>query len=98
MRSQLRHSTQPSFFISEENFEEKDSWGRTKPTVSPWYVAGLTDGEGCFYVLVRESPLYRAGAVVQLHFHIKLQERQESSVQRVRELKARMNQRTVGLA
>jgi len=49
--------------------------GRTKPqSVSPDYVVGLTDGEGCFYVQVRNSRLYRSGASVQLHFHIKMQE------------------------
>lgn len=49
--------------------------GRTKPTVSNEYVVGLTDGEGCFYVNTRKSSAYRAGACVQMHFHLKMQER-----------------------
>ena len=48
--------------------------GRTKPqSASADYVVGLTDGEGCFYVLVKNSLHYRAGAAVNLHFHIKMQ-------------------------
>ena len=57
--------------------------GRTKPIVSPEYVVGLTDGEGCFYVNVRQSLAYRAGAVVQLHFHIKLNQRDKEVLQKV---------------
>ncbi len=40
MRSQLRHSN-----------PELNLGRRTKPTVSADYIVGLTDGEGCFYVL-----------------------------------------------
>ena len=47
--------------------------GRTKPlSVSADYVVGLTDGEGCFYVNLRKSSHYRAGMMVQLHFHLKM--------------------------
>lgn len=49
--------------------------GRTKPqSVSADYIVGLTDGEGCFYVLINKSPLYRTGNGIHLHFHIKMQE------------------------
>jgi len=58
--------------------------GRTKPTVSGEYVAGLTDGEGCFFVNLWPSPAYRAGTQVQMHFHIKMQERDRSLLKRVR--------------
>ena len=46
----------------------------TKP-ISKEYIVGLTDGEGCFYVQLTKSNAYKAGYLVQLHFHIKLQER-----------------------
>lgn len=49
--------------------------GRTKPlSVSADYVVGLTDGEGCFYVNLRKCSRYKSGSVVQLHFHLKMQE------------------------
>jgi hypothetical protein len=58
--------------------------GRTKPTVSNDYVVGLTDGEGCFYVNIWKSSAYRAGAGVQLHFHLKMQERDRELLEMVR--------------
>lgn len=58
--------------------------GRTKPTVSNDYVVGLTDGEGCFYVNIRTSSAYRAGATVQMHFHLKMQERDKELLEMVR--------------
>jgi hypothetical protein len=59
--------------------------GRMKPqSVSPDYVVGLTDGEGCFYVLIVKSSLYRAGAKAQLHFHIKMQEADRSVLEKVK--------------
>jgi len=63
IRSQLRHST-PTII-----------GGRTKPVLAAEYVVGLTDGEGCFYVNIKKSSAYRAGAGIQLQFHIKLNER-----------------------
>jgi hypothetical protein len=49
--------------------------GRTKPqSVSTDYIVGLTDGEGCFYVLLNKSPKYCTGYGVHLHFHIKMQQ------------------------
>ena len=60
--------------------------GRTKPlSVSNDYVVGLTDGEGCFYVNLRKSPAYQAGMVVQLHFHLKMQESDRGVLQLVKE-------------
>jgi hypothetical protein len=52
--------------------------GRTKSIynkISSDYIVGLTGGEGCFYVQLTKSKAYKAGYLVQLHFHIKLQER-----------------------
>lgn len=57
--------------------------GRTKPTVSGDYIAGLTDGEGCFFVNVWETKTYRAGAQIQMHFHIKMQERDRPLLEKV---------------
>ena len=42
--------------------------------ISPDYIVGLTDGEGCFYVLIK-SPLNKwGGGQVVLNFFIKVQE------------------------
>jgi len=58
--------------------------GRTKPIVSNDYVVGLTDGEGCFYVNIWKSDSYRAGYAIQLHFHIKMQEKDKSLLDKVK--------------
>ena len=58
--------------------------GRTLPTVSNDYVVGLTDGEGCFYVNMGASSRYRAGQRVQLHFHLKMQERDRDLLEKVK--------------
>ena len=41
--------------------------------ISADYVVGLTDGEGCFYVLIKPYRNKRGGGLVQLNFHLKLQ-------------------------
>ena len=48
------------------------------------WIVGFTDGEGCFYVLLNESPLYRTGFGVHLHFHIKMQEADREVLIKVR--------------
>lgn len=58
--------------------------GRTKPIVGNDYVVGLTDGEGCFYVNIWNSSAYRAGAGVQLHFHLKMQARDRTLLEKVK--------------
>ena len=58
--------------------------GRTKPIVSKEYIVGLTDGEGCFYVNIWKSSSYRAGFGVQMHFHIKMQEKDRNLLEKVR--------------
>ena len=58
--------------------------GRTKPIVSKDYIVGLTDGEGCFYVNTWESPLYKAGYGVQLHFHLKMQEKDKPLLEKIK--------------
>src|SRR3990167_3921558 len=57
---------------------------RTKPVVSKEYVVGLTDGEGCFYVNVSKLPTYRAGYRIQMHFHLKMQEKDRELLEKVR--------------
>ncbi len=76
-RSQLRHSTEALKII--------ECSGRAKPMVSPNYVVGLTDGEGCFYVLVRPPYNRKGGAMVQLRFFIKVQEEDKEMLERVRD-------------
>jgi hypothetical protein len=49
--------------------------GRTKPTVKNDYIVGLTDGEGCFHVNLGKYSAYTSGIRVQMHFHLKMQEK-----------------------
>ncbi|MEI6238157.1 MAG: LAGLIDADG family homing endonuclease [bacterium] len=58
--------------------------GRTKPKVSADYIVGLTDGEGCFFVNVWESSSYKAGYCIQMHFHIKMQEKDRPLLEKVK--------------
>src|SRR3989338_632434 len=58
--------------------------GRTKPVVANEYVVGLTDGEGCFYVNINQSPRYRSGFRVQMHFHLKMQEKDKDLLEKVK--------------
>lgn len=58
--------------------------GRTKPIVSEDYVVGLTDGEGCFHVNLWKSPSYKAGYGVQVHFHIKMQEKDRPLLEKIK--------------
>lgn len=72
-RSQLRHST-PTFV-----------GGRAKPLVSPDYIVGLTDGEGCFYVNVKPPYNRNGGGIVQLNFHIKVKVDDKQLLEKVRD-------------
>ena len=58
--------------------------GRTIPRVANEYVVGLTDGEGCFYVNMGNYPAYKSGVRVQMHFHLKMQERDKELLEKVR--------------
>src|SRR3989344_7904737 len=58
--------------------------GRTKPIVANDYVVGLTDGEGCFFVNTWKSPSYKTGYSIQLHFHIKMQEKDRPLLEKVK--------------
>lgn len=76
MRSQLRHST--------HRVIKGSSRGRTKP-VSPDYIVGLTDGEGCFYVLVKPPYNRNGGAIVQLSFLIKVKEEDKVILDKIKD-------------
>lgn len=76
-RSQLRRSTLLEANVSDE--------GRTKPIISADYIVGLTDGEGCFYVLVRQPHNENGGSRAELHFYIKMQEEDRAILESVRE-------------
>lgn len=52
--------------------------------VSADYIVGLTDGEGCFYVNVHNSPHYGGGARIDLNFHIKMNERDRLLLEKVK--------------
>lgn len=57
---------------------------RTKPKVSADYIVGLTDGEGCFYVLIK-SPLNKSGGGrITLNFFIKVQAQDKAMLDKVR--------------
>ena|SRR3990167_7747973 len=58
--------------------------GRTKPILANEYVVGLTDGEGCFHVNMADFPAYRSGVRVQMHFHVKMQEKDRQLLERLR--------------
>jgi hypothetical protein len=58
--------------------------GRTKPKVANEYVVGLTDGEGCLYVNIGKHPAYQTGTRVQLHFHLKMQEKDKELLEKIR--------------
>lgn len=75
--SQLRHSTTKNRF--------GDLVGRAIPVLSADYIVGLVDGEGCFYVNVSDSKRYKAGARIELCFHIKLKARDRELLERVKE-------------
>lgn len=53
--------------------------------VSADYIVGLTDGEGCFYVLIKPPFNKNGGAMVQLCFFIKMQEQDKELLEKVRE-------------
>lgn len=72
LRSQLSHSK-----------PDIKSGRRTKPTVSADYIVGLTDGEGCFYVLIK-SPLNKGGGGrITLNFFIKVQEQDKGMLDKI---------------
>ena len=58
--------------------------GRTKPILANEYIVGLTDGEGCFHVNMGTYPAYRSGTRIQMHFHIKMQEKDRQLLERVK--------------
>src|SRR3989338_2758664 len=58
--------------------------GRTKPIVANEYVVGLTDGEGCFHVNMANFPTYKSGVRVQMHFHIKMQEKDRPLLEKIK--------------
>lgn len=40
--------------------------------ISPWFITGFTDGEGCFFIEIRKSNLYKVGFAVLCGFQISL--------------------------
>src|SRR3989344_464922 len=76
MRSQQRRSTSSSL--------KERSGGRTKPVISPEYIAGLTDGEGCFYVNLRLAKTKKASPTVETHFYIKVRKEDKPMLEAVK--------------
>ena len=38
--------------------------------IYPYWIAGFTEGEGCFYILITKSNAYTTGSKVQLKFKL----------------------------
>ena len=71
---------------SQQSYSNSDAQSerRTKPMVSADYIVGLTDGAGCFYVLIK-SPLNKGGGGrITLNFYIKVQEQDKGMLDKVR--------------
>ena len=73
-RSQLSHSTQ-----------SEKLRGRTKPVVTPEYIVGLTDGEGCFYVHIRPARSATGRPTVEAHFYIKVKAEDRPMLEKVQD-------------
>jgi LAGLIDADG endonuclease len=54
--------------------DRQGTYGRAVP-LDPWYVTGLTDGEGCFCVSFAIRPKLRAGLEIRPSFSLSLNER-----------------------
>ena len=78
-RSQQCHSTRQNFA------QAKRRRGRTKPKISANYIVGLTDGEGCFYALIKPPFNRNGGGIVQLSFFLKLREEDQGVLHDVRD-------------
>ena len=48
------------------------------------YIVGLTDGEGCFYVNIGKYPAYKSGFWIQMHFHLKMQEKDRPLLEKIK--------------
>lgn len=59
---------------------------RDRPKIlSPEYLVGLTDGEGCFYVNIRPPRSKNGSSQVELHFYIKLRADHLELLEKVKE-------------
>ena len=58
--------------------------GRAKPIIANEYIVGLTDGEGCFHVNMGKYPAYKSGIRVQMHFYIKMQEKDRPLLEKIK--------------
>jgi hypothetical protein len=53
--------------------------------ISPQWLAGFIDGEGCFYILTSNSKLYKTGTSVQLQFSITQHSRDKNLMIRLKD-------------
>lgn len=58
--------------------------GRVKPVITANYIVGLVDGEGCFYVLVRNPKGHKWWTRVQMHLYIKMKQEDKKLLEQVR--------------
>lgn len=55
------------------HYQQRDSYGQAS-ALDPWYVTGLTEGEGCFCVSFTRRPTLRTGLEVRPSFSLSLNE------------------------
>ncbi len=58
--------------------DTRDAYGANERALDPWFVTGLTEGEGCFCVSFAIRPTLRAGLEARPSFSLSLNERDHS--------------------
>lgn len=53
----------------------RDSSSFCSPSLNPWFITGLLDGEGSFVITIWKNPRYKTGCTVQAILQIKMHER-----------------------
>ena len=58
----------------------RDSSSFCSPSLNPWFITGLLDGEGFFVITIWKNPRYKTGLTVQAILQIKMHERDRSLI------------------
>ena len=61
---------------------QRDSYGEAS-ALDPWFVTGLTEGEGCFCVSLTRRPTLRTGLEVRPSFSLSLNERDRTLLEQL---------------
>lgn len=70
---------------SQQTIVPRHRRGKGTPLISPDYVVGLVDGEGCFYVLLRPPARAHKTRRVELHLHIKMKMEDKPILQKIKQ-------------